>query len=80
MSKFVVEVTKTVEFSQTIKVNVTKADVVEALGLKGEDRKEWRQHVHEYLENDPETLAAGEVTDESENDGAEYQVDSVEDA
>ena len=50
--KFIV--TGTTEFTVTVnwqrKVDVTKAQVVEALDLEGEDKREWKDSVQDYLE------------------------------
>jgi hypothetical protein len=49
-------VTGTTEFTVTVnwqrKVDVTKAQVVEALELEGEDKREWKDSVLDYLESE----------------------------
>jgi len=49
-------VTGTTEFTVTVnwqrKVDVTKAQVVEALDLEGEDKREWKDSVQDYLESE----------------------------
>ena len=51
MAKFNVHVTwtETATRSKDLLVTVTKAEVVESLDLRGEERTEWRDHVEDYL-------------------------------
>lgn len=78
MAKFTAYITRTVERSETVIVSVTKAQVVEELGLEGEDRREWRDHVQDYLENDVERFADAEVVEVTAEDTTDISVDSVE--
>lgn len=78
MAKFEVVITETVQRSVCYKVNVTKAEVVEALSLEGDDAKEWREHAQEYIESEWESIRdraeAGDIGDEDE---ISTDVDSV---
>ena len=54
MAKFHVTAEITIQRSVVYEVSATKAEVVERLGLEGEDRKEWRDQIDEYLSEDLE--------------------------
>lgn len=78
MAKFTVNITRAVTREEKMVVEVSKAEVVEALGLDGADRREWRDHVQEYLENDVERLDDADVLHVSEEDTTDVAIDSVE--
>ena len=54
MSDFRVEVSRSIEERATVVVKVTRTEVVHALGLEGEDRRNWREFVADFLIGDGE--------------------------
>lgn len=77
MAKFEVMITEHVQRSVRYEVSVSKKEVVEALGLEGEDAKDWKERVSEYLESEWETVRdrpSSHRGDEDEGGGAE-QID-----
>lgn len=83
MAQFEVEATQTIQRTARVKVKVTRDEVVEELGLEGEDRRDWREHVGDFLDANPDRIAEafeaheGEFTDEPD-DG--FEVGDIEDA
>jgi len=80
MAKFEVMVTEHIQRSVAYTINISKKKVVEALGLEGEDAKDWKEHVQEYVEQEWETIRAdanaGDVGDEDE---VSFDIDDVTD-
>lgn len=49
MAKFTLEYVRVVEQSYSITVDISKKDIVEAVGLHDEDAQDWRDHVYDYI-------------------------------
>jgi ABC-type protease/lipase transport system fused ATPase/permease subunit len=62
MAKFTVNATEFVERSVVYTVSVTQKEVVAALGLEDEDKKNWKERVQEYLEMEWEAIRARDST------------------
>lgn len=78
MAKFTVAITRTVERLETVTVNVTKDQVVDACGLEGEDRREWRDHVQEYLDDNTDVFDGADVIGTADEETVEIVVETVE--
>lgn len=68
MPKFEVMVTEHIQRSVQNTLTITKKAVVDAMGLKGEDAKNWQEHVRDYVEQEWDSICdgaeRGDVTDE----------------
>jgi len=80
MSKFEVMLTENVQRSVQYTVNITKKEVVDALGLEGDDAKEWRGHVQDYVEQEWDSIKdRAEQGDVDAEDLQSVDIDSVTD-
>jgi hypothetical protein len=70
MAKFEVMVTEFVERAVRYHVSISQKEVVEALSLEGEDKKEWKEHVEDYCQGnwdevqEKPTTERGDLQDE----------------
>ena len=81
MPKFNITVTEHIERAVEYQVTVTKKQVVDELSLEGEDAKEWKEHVQDYLQTKIDELReTGKLTSGHLQDEIVTQsdVDSVE--
>jgi hypothetical protein len=82
MAKFEVMVTEHLQQSVKYILTVTKKEVVDGLGLEGDDAKEWKDHVQDYVEADTEGVLEGPNCERGDVDGSDttqVDVDSVTD-
>ena len=77
--KFEIEITRTVEETARITVEVAKADVVEEYDLTGEDKADWQGYVEDYLHaNGGEDWDSLVDMDEVERNTEDWQLNHVE--
>lgn len=72
MAKFEVTVAETIIKTITYQLSVSRKQVVDALGLEGDDAKDWKDHVQDYVSDNWSELVdkaiEPETTDESTED------------
>lgn len=80
MAKFEVMITEHVQQSVQYIIKVTKQEVVEALGLEGDEAKEWKERVGDFIETDVEGILhrdGSERGDMGDSDTMSTDIDSV---
>lgn len=80
MAKFEVCITEFIQRAVRYEVSVGKKEVVEALGLEGEEAKDWKERVQEYLEGEWSTVrerSSSHRGDVDEGDADQIDIDEV---
>jgi hypothetical protein len=77
VSKFHVNARVTSTRILSYEIKVTKAEVVEELGLEGEDRAAWRDHIEDFLNNDLEAYL-DDAAVFAGDDPSEETIESIE--
>jgi hypothetical protein len=84
MATFIVTATRTIQRSYQLRVKITRDEIVDELSLEGEDRKEWREHAEDYLQNDDAKLTeaheAGEILEVNDHEDATWEIEEVNEA
>ena len=78
MAKFQVTIKKDIQREEVVEIEVFRNEVVYELDLTGEDRRDWRDHVEDYLNNNQDSIYSGKVLTTDDSEDSDFEIMSVE--
>ncbi len=78
MAKFQVTIKKDIQREEVVEIEVFRNEVVYELDLTGEDRRDWRDYVEDYLNNNQDSIYSGKVLTTDDSEDSDFEIMSVE--
>lgn len=78
MAKFHVTIKWDIQREERIEIDVFRDEVIYEMDLTGEDRRDWRDHVEDYLNNNQDSIYSGKVLTTDDSADSDFEIMSVE--
>ena len=78
MAKFHVTIKWDIQREEMIEIDVFRDEVIYEMDLTGEDRRDWRDHVEDYLNNNQDSIYSGKVLTTDDSEDSDFEIMSVE--
>jgi|TARA_R110002020_G_scaffold119835_1_gene273282 hypothetical protein len=78
MAKFHVTIKWDIQREEMIEIDVFRDEVIYEMDLTGEDRRDWRDHVEDYLNNNQDSIYSGKVLTTDDSADSDFEIMSVE--
>ena len=78
MAKFHVTIKWDIQREEMIEIDVFRDEVIYEMDLTGEDRRDWRDHVEDYLNNNQDSIYSGKVLTTDDSADSDFEIMGVE--
>ena len=78
MAKFHVTIKWDIQREEMIEIDVFRDEVIYEMDLSGEDRRDWRDNVEDYLNNNQDSIYSGKVLTTDDSADSDFEIMSVE--